>query len=73
MPPVEKIIKKMQQQPNGIRFSEAVKVLEFYGYRLDRQKGSHAQFINARGDVITVKEDNPLKACYVKDILGRAP
>lgn len=68
---VKKIIDKMKRQPNGISMSEAHKVLTAKGYRLDRQKGSHRQYINASGDVITVKEENPLKAIYVKDILSR--
>lgn len=68
---VEKIIDKMKRQPNGIRVAEAQKVLEACGYRLDRQKGSHMQFINEQGDVITIKDETPLKACYVKDILSR--
>jgi len=67
----DKIIEKMKNQPNGIRMAEADKVLKFNGYRLDRQKGSHCQYINAAGDVITIKSDNPLKAVYVKDILNR--
>jgi len=68
---VEKLIDKMKRQPNGIRMSEADKVLTAKGYRLDRQKGSHRQYINASGDVITVKDESPLKAVYVKDILSR--
>lgn len=32
---------------------------------------SHRQFINATGDVITIKQENPLKAVYVKDVLKR--
>ena len=32
---------------------------------------SHRQFRNANGDVITIKEENPLKAVYVKDVLRR--
>lgn len=35
---VEKIIKKMHTQPSGIRFDEAAKVLEHYGYILERKK-----------------------------------
>lgn len=66
-----KILDKMKRQPSGITPSEAQKVLETYGYRLDRQRGSHMQFINQQGDVITVKKENPLKVCYVKDILSR--
>lgn len=68
---VDKIVEKMKNQPNGIRDSEAQKVLEHFGYRLDRQKGSHKQFINKTGDVITIKSENPLKAVYIKDILNR--
>ena len=71
MASVEKIIEKMKNQPNGIRIQEADKVLEYIGYRFDRQKGSYRHYINAQGDVITVKSENPLKACYVKDILKR--
>ena len=36
-----------------------------------RNGTSHRQFINAKGDVITIKEDSPLKAVYVKDVLRR--
>ena len=36
-----------------------------------RSGTSHRNFINANGDVITIKEDNPLKAVYVKDVLKR--
>lgn len=32
---------------------------------------SHRQFINGEGHVITIKEENPLKAVYVKDVLKR--
>ncbi|MCW2278584.1 type II toxin-antitoxin system HicA family toxin [Heliophilum fasciatum] len=68
---VEKIIEKMLRQPSGIRFSEAEKVLEHYGYALVRKKGSHRHFRNSQGDVITVKEETPLKAAYIRDILAR--
>lgn len=36
-----------------------------------RNGTSHRQFINNKGDVITIKEENPLKAVYVKDVLKR--
>jgi len=68
---VEKVIQKMKTQPNGIRFSEAVQVLENFGYKLVRTQGSHRHFRNSQGDVITIKEENPLKAVYVRDILER--
>ncbi len=68
---VDKIVQKMKNQPNGIKMSEAHKVLEAWGYRLDRQKGSHRQYINEKGNVITIKDETPLKKVYVKDILNR--
>jgi predicted RNA binding protein YcfA (HicA-like mRNA interferase family) len=68
---VEKIILKMKTQPNGIRFNEAAQVLESFGYKLVRKKGSHRHFRNNKGDVITIKEENPLKAAYIRDILER--
>ena len=71
MPKVDKIIEKMRNKPNGIRMSEADKVLTASGYRFDRQNGSNRQYINASGDVITIKDETPLKAVYVRDILSR--
>ncbi len=72
MPNIDKILQKMKRQPNGIRFQELVKVLEYNGYTMKSRKGtSHRQFINSRGDVITIKDENPLKAVYVKDVLKR--
>ena len=69
---VEKIIQKMKQQPNGIRFEKLKKVLVFYGYTMKSKTGtSHRNFINSKGDVITIKYENPLKAVYVKDVLKR--
>lgn len=72
MPDISKLLQKMKRQPNGIRFQELAKVLEYYGYNMKPKKGtSHRNFINENGDVITIKEDNPLKAVYVKDVLRR--
>lgn len=61
----------MKCRANGISMAKADKGLTANGYRLARQKGSHCHYINAGGDVITIKKDNPLKAVYVKDILSR--
>ena len=56
MSKIEKIIFKMKQRPNGIRFAEIQKVLEANGYVMKKLTGtSHRQFINEKGDVITIK------------------
>lgn len=68
----EKIIDKMIRQPNGIRPEEAEKVLKEYGYEAVRQKGSHKHYLNKEtGDLITIKQETPLKKAYVIDILKR--
>ncbi len=62
----------MKNQPSGIRLEEAEKVLKYYGYELDRQKGSHKQYLNKEtGNLITIKRENPLKKAYIMDILNR--
>ena len=72
MPTVKKLIDKMKQQPNGIRPEEAEKVLEANRYVPARQKGSHKHYLNKKtGDLITIKQENPLKRVYVADILNR--
>lgn len=72
MPSVEKIVNKMKIQPNGIRPEEADKVLNHYGYKGIRQKGSHKQYSNKdTGDFITIKQECPLKKVYVADILRK--
>ena len=72
MPSVDKLVEKMKRQPNGIRIEEAHKVLCHYGYALDRQRGSHRQYINQMGDVVTIAERKPtLRSVYVKEIITR--
>ena len=38
MPELKKIIQKMKRQPNGIRFQEVAKVLEYNGYKMKAKK-----------------------------------
>ena len=72
MSSVEKIIDKMKRQPNGIRPDEAERVLNAYGYKMVRHRGSHKQYLNKdTGKLTTIKQENPLKKVYVIDILNR--
>lgn len=46
---IDKLILKMKRQPNGIRFQELAKVLEYNGYTMKSKTGtSHRQFINTK-------------------------
>jgi len=71
MASVKKLVEKMHNQPNGVRFDEAAKVLSHYGYKHVRTKGSHHQFRSDNGDLTTVQYGNPIDKSYVKDILER--
>ena len=71
MPTIKALLEKMHNQPAGIRFEELQRVLEYCGYQLVRIKGSHAQFRNGAGDVLTIKKETPVKAVYVKYVLRR--
>lgn len=69
---IEKLLQKMKNRPNGIRFAEVERVLKHYGYILDRVKGSHYIFFNEEtGDTLPVPKDNPVKAYIVKQVLKR--
>ena len=71
MASVEKLIQKMKNQPNGIAFQEACRVLEARGYRFDRQRSSHCHFVNESGDVISIPKRDTIKKVYVDAILER--
>jgi len=68
---IKKLIQKMKNQPHGIILEEADRVLRHNGYFCERQKGSHCQYINSTGDVITVVAENPIKKAYITAILER--
>jgi len=72
MASVDKIVSKMQRQPNGISADEASLVLDHYGYKFDRQNGSHKTYVNEKGDIQTIPKKKPtIKPVYVKQILSK--
>ena len=68
---IKKLIQKMKNQPHGIILEEADRGLRHNGYQCKRQRGSHCQYINSNGDVITVVAENPIKKAYITAILER--
>jgi predicted RNA binding protein YcfA (HicA-like mRNA interferase family) len=71
MASVAKLVEKMKRQPNGISMEEADKVLQNYGYRLDRQKSSHRQYITDDGKRLSIPYRRPnIKPVYVRTILS---
>lgn len=72
MASIKKVVDKMKRQPNGIRFDEVDRVLRHYGYHTCRKRGSHMNFINDSGDVITIAKRTPtIKSAYVNSIIER--
>ena len=72
MASIKKLIQKMKDQPNGISFQEANRVLEARGYQFVRRNSSHCHFRNDNGDVITVVDrKDVIKKVYVAAILER--
>ena len=72
MASAKKLIEKMKRQPHGVRYEEAKKVLESQGYALTSKNGSHRNFRNASGDLVTIKEETPtIKKHYVDKILSK--
>lgn len=70
MSSIEKIIDKMKNQPNGIKFSEIERILNYMDFYETRQKGSHKRFKNNNTDeTLTLPVQNPLKSVYIKQIL----
>ena len=61
----------MKDQPHGIILDEADRVLRHYGYKCKRTEGSHRQYINKNGDVITIVAKGQLKKAYIIAILER--
>ena len=68
---IKKLVQKMKNQPHGIILDEADRVLRHYGYNCKRTEGSHRQYINESGDVITVVAKGQIKKAYITAILER--
>ena len=62
----------MKNQPHGITFEEAARVLSAKGYSFARQNSSHCAYKNDTGDIITIVKKRPvIKKVYVIEILER--
>ena len=64
----EKLIKRIHNLSNDLRFSEIKKILEFYGYVMTspRSGSSHYTFRKKNSNPITIPKHEPIKSlcCY---------
>ena len=69
MTQLEKLIKKMQTNPNDWHIDDLKKLAERYQI-IWRQNGtSHVQFVREDGITLTVPAHRPIKPIYVKKFL----
>ena len=63
----EKLIKRIHNLSNDLRFSEIKKILEFYGYVMTspRSGSSHYTFRKKNSNPITIPKHEPIKKVYV--------
>ena len=66
---VDDIFGEMRHRPHEIRMDQAHRVLLARGYRPEGREGSHRRYVDTRGGVVTVRDEDPLKPVYVKNIL----
>lgn len=66
---IYKIIQNMRNSQNNIRLDDYIKVVEWLGYSLARQKGSHMIYKKKNCNPITIVNNNPVKAIYVRQLL----
>lgn len=64
----EKLIKKILNLSNDVRFDELRKIIESYGYVMTSPRGgsSHYIFRKAGHNPITIPKHEPIKLVYVK-------
>ena len=71
MPQCDKLYKRAQINPKGMRFTEACQLAECYGFVFDHQVGSHRQYKRPgyRG-LVNLQDDNGMAKPYqVKQLL----
>ena len=72
----EKLLKRIHNLSNDLRFSEIKKILEYYGYVMTSPKGgsSHFTFRKKNCNPVTIPKHEPIKKVYVimlKEIVER--
>lgn len=65
----DKLLNKICNLSKDVRFDELKKILEEYGYEIDRYKGSsHCTFRKKGCNPITIPKHKPIKQVYIKTV-----
>jgi predicted RNA binding protein YcfA (HicA-like mRNA interferase family) len=65
---IKKLIQQMGVNPRNVRFPEARRVLEAYGWAVDNIVGSHYTFLKGKRRVVLVKPHGGHKTLHPKDV-----
>jgi len=65
----DKLLAKIQNCPKSVRFDELAKVLEWYGFELDRVKGSHHMYLRGVRRIVVVKRAGHVDPAAVTEVL----
>lgn len=67
---LDKLIKKLENNPKNASFDDVKRLLLNRGYELDHVKGSHHKFKKG-GDTVVIPYHKPIKEIYVLQILAK--
>jgi predicted RNA binding protein YcfA (HicA-like mRNA interferase family) len=70
---LEKLIARLRRRPPQVDFRDICQLLEAYGWRLDRETGSHALFVKPEERSISVPKvsGRTVKRVYIIQVLER--
>ena len=69
MSSLDKLIKKLENNPKNVSFDDIKKLLINNGWELNHTKGSHHKF--KKGDSIVIPYNKPIKEIYVLQVLEK--
>lgn len=69
MPPLHKLLERIQKNPTNVRFEDLDRLLLGYGYSRRSASGSHRIYSKQGCSPITIPEHRPVKEIYVKQVL----
>jgi len=62
--------RRIAQRPNSVRFEELRRLLELYGWQVERVRGSHHYFVNGRWRFSLPRQLPQMKPTYVRQVLA---
>ena len=65
----DKLISRLENNPNNASFDDLKRILEYFGWELRSVRGSHHKFYKQGSKPIIIPFHKPIKACYTQMII----